>query len=43
MLIPIGAEPHDFDPTIQQIQNAQSAGCSGIQWSRDGNNMDKQS
>ncbi|MGA9841067.1 MAG: zinc ABC transporter substrate-binding protein [Nitrososphaeraceae archaeon] len=25
VLIPIGAEPHDFDPTIQQIQNAQSA------------------
>jgi zinc transport system substrate-binding protein len=25
VLIPVGAEPHDFDPTIQQIQNAQSA------------------
>ena len=25
VLVPIGAEPHDFDPTIQQIQNAQSA------------------
>jgi zinc transport system substrate-binding protein len=25
VLIPMGAEPHDFDPTIQQIQNAQSA------------------
>ena len=25
MLIPVGAEPHDFDPTIQQIQNTQSA------------------
>jgi zinc transport system substrate-binding protein len=25
VLIPIGAEPHDFDPTIQQIQNVQSA------------------
>ncbi len=24
-LIPIGSEPHDFDPTIQQISNAQSA------------------
>ena len=24
-LIPVGIEPHDFDPTIQQIQNAQSA------------------
>ena len=27
VLIPVGAEPHDFDPTIQQIQNAQSAGA----------------
>jgi zinc transport system substrate-binding protein len=25
VLIPIGAEPHDFDPTIQQISNAQTA------------------
>jgi zinc transport system substrate-binding protein len=25
VLIPVGAEPHDFDPTIQQIQNVQSA------------------
>src|SRR5690348_1442388 len=25
VLIPIGAEPHDFDPTIQEIINAQSA------------------
>jgi zinc transport system substrate-binding protein len=25
VLIPIGAEPHDFDPTIQQIQNVQTA------------------
>ncbi len=24
-MIPIGAEPHDFDPTIQQISNAQTA------------------
>ena len=24
-LIPIGIEPHDYDPTIQQILNAQSA------------------
>jgi zinc transport system substrate-binding protein len=24
-LIPVGTEPHDFDPTIQQVQNAQSA------------------
>jgi zinc transport system substrate-binding protein len=24
-LVPIGVEPHDFDPTIQQIQNAESA------------------
>ena len=24
-LIPIGVEPHDFEPTIQQIQNAQTA------------------
>ena len=24
-LVPVGIEPHDFDPTIQQIQNAQSA------------------
>src|ERR687892_699608 len=24
-LIPVGVEPHDFEPTIQQIQNAQSA------------------
>jgi zinc transport system substrate-binding protein len=24
-LIPIGIEPHDFDPTIQQIQDAESA------------------
>ena len=24
-LIPIGLEPHDFEPTIQQIQNAESA------------------
>ena len=24
-LIPLGVEPHDFDPTIQQIQNAESA------------------
>jgi zinc transport system substrate-binding protein len=24
-LIPIGVEPHDFDPTIQQIQDAESA------------------
>jgi zinc transport system substrate-binding protein len=25
VLIPVGTEPHDFDPTIQQIQNVQSA------------------
>ena len=25
VLIPIGAEPHDFDPTIQQVQHANSA------------------
>jgi zinc transport system substrate-binding protein len=25
VLIPIGAEPHDFDPTIQEIQKANSA------------------
>jgi zinc transport system substrate-binding protein len=25
VLIPVGAEPHDFDPTVQQIQNTQSA------------------
>ena len=25
VLIPVGAEPHDFDPTIQEIINAQSA------------------
>jgi zinc transport system substrate-binding protein len=25
ILIPIGAEPHDFDPTIQQVQQANSA------------------
>jgi zinc transport system substrate-binding protein len=25
LLIPIGTEPHDFDPTIQQIQKADSA------------------
>jgi zinc transport system substrate-binding protein len=25
VLIPIGAEPHDFDPTIQQIQGVESA------------------
>ena len=25
VLIPVGIEPHDFDPTIQQILNAQSA------------------
>ena len=25
VLIPIGSEPHDFDPTIQEISNAQSA------------------
>jgi zinc transport system substrate-binding protein len=25
VLIPIGVEPHDFDPTIQQISNAQNA------------------
>lgn len=24
-LIPVGVEPHDFDPTIQQIQDAESA------------------
>ena len=24
-LIPIGVEPHNFEPTIQQIQNAESA------------------
>ena len=24
-LIPVGVEPHDFEPTIQQIQNAESA------------------
>jgi zinc transport system substrate-binding protein len=24
-LVPIGVEPHDFEPTIQQIQNAQTA------------------
>jgi zinc transport system substrate-binding protein len=27
VFIPVGAEPHDFDPTIQQIQNTQGAGC----------------
>ena len=41
VLIPVGAEPHDFDPTIQQIQNAQSAASNSIQWSRNGSNMDK--
>ena len=41
VLIPVGAEPHDFDPTIQQIQNASSAGSNSIQWSRNGSNMDK--
>ncbi len=25
VLVPIGAEPHDFDPTIQQIQGVESA------------------
>jgi len=25
VLVPIGAEPHDFDPTIQQIQSVESA------------------
>jgi zinc transport system substrate-binding protein len=25
VLIPLGAEPHDFDPTIQQIQSVESA------------------
>ena len=25
VLIPIGAEPHDFDPTIQEVQKANSA------------------
>src|SRR5919199_6464696 len=25
MLVPIGTEPHDFDPTIQQIQSIESA------------------
>jgi zinc transport system substrate-binding protein len=24
-LIPVGTEPHDFDPTIQQVQNAETA------------------
>jgi len=24
-LIPVGIEPHDFEPTIQQIQNTESA------------------
>jgi zinc transport system substrate-binding protein len=24
-LIPVGAEPHDFDPTVQQVQNAETA------------------
>jgi len=24
-LIPVGVEPHDYEPTVQQIQNAQSA------------------
>ncbi|MDQ3839149.1 MAG: zinc ABC transporter substrate-binding protein [Thermoproteota archaeon] len=24
-LIPFGTEPHDFDPTVQQVQNAQTA------------------
>lgn len=24
-LIPVGVEPHDFEPTIQQIQNTESA------------------
>jgi zinc transport system substrate-binding protein len=24
-LIPVGTEPHDFDPTVQQVQNAQVA------------------
>src|SRR5262245_18280236 len=24
-LIPVGIEPHDYEPTIQQIQNAQTA------------------
>jgi ABC-type Zn uptake system ZnuABC Zn-binding protein ZnuA len=23
--IPVGVEPHDFEPTIQQIQNAERA------------------
>ena len=25
VLVPVGAEPHDFDPTIQQIQDVESA------------------
>jgi zinc transport system substrate-binding protein len=25
VLVPVGAEPHDFDPTIQQIQGVESA------------------
>ncbi|MFL6366047.1 MAG: metal ABC transporter substrate-binding protein, partial [Nitrososphaeraceae archaeon] len=25
VLVPLGAEPHDFDPTIQQIQDVESA------------------
>jgi zinc transport system substrate-binding protein len=24
-LIPVGVEPHDFDPTVQQVQSAQTA------------------
>jgi zinc transport system substrate-binding protein len=24
-LIPVGTEPHDFDPTVQQVQNAETA------------------
>jgi zinc transport system substrate-binding protein len=24
-LIPVGVEPHDFDPTVQQVQNAETA------------------
>ena len=24
VLVPVGAEPHDFDPTIQQIQDVES-------------------
>ena len=39
VLIPIGAEPHDFDPTIQQIQGIESAAIlvyNGQAWKQHG-------